>query len=199
MATSNETAHDRKGKYHMEKILDQKTLPLFHRVLPLVLTGLFAALACVATMVLVVPSPTGGYMNLGDAVVLIGAFLLGPLYGAIAGGIGPALADLLAGYTAYVPATLVIKAVMGVLAGLLYRAIGKKWNGLGLLVCAVVGELPMVVGYWLYDGILMNSLAGAAVGIPSNLVQAAFGIAVSVLLIAALRRNRYVHKLVPNL
>lgn len=183
----------------MEKTLEQRPLPLFHRVLQLVLTGLFAALACVATMVLVVPSPTGGYMNLGDAVVLMGAFLMGPLYGAIAGGVGPALADLLAGYTAYVPATLVIKAVMGIAAGLLYRKIGRKWNGIGLLVCAVVGEIPMVLGYWLYDGVLMKSLSGAAVGIPSNLVQAAFGIVVSVLLAAALGRNKYVRKLFPAL
>lgn len=72
------------------------TLPL-GKVKALVLTGLFAALGCVATMVLVVPSPTGGYMNLGDAVVLLGTYLLGPVCGAVAGGIGPALADLLAG------------------------------------------------------------------------------------------------------
>lgn len=183
----------------MEKTLEQRELPLFHRVLLLVLTGLFAALACVATMVLVVPSPTGGYMNLGDAVVLMGAFLLGPVYGAVAGGVGPALADLLAGYASYVPATLVIKAVMGLLAGVLYKVIGKKWNGLGLLVCAVAGEIPMVLGYWLYDGFLMKSLAGAAVGIPSNLVQAAFGIVVSVALVAALRRNHYIRKLFPSL
>ena len=35
----------------------------------------------------------------------------------------------------------------------------------------------MVVGYWLYDALLLGSAAGAAAGIPSNLVQAAFGIA----------------------
>jgi uncharacterized membrane protein len=183
----------------MEKTLEQRELRLFGRAQLLVLTGVFAALACVATMVLVVPSPTGGYMNLGDAVVLLGAFLLGPVYGAIAGGVGPAMADLLAGYTAYVPATLVIKAVMGVLAGLLYRAVGKKWNGWGVLLCAVVGEAPMVAGYWLYDGLLMGSLAGAAVGIPSNLVQAAFGVSVSVLLVLALRKSGYIRKHFPHL
>ncbi|MDO4316275.1 MAG: ECF transporter S component, partial [Oscillospiraceae bacterium] len=116
----------------------------------LVMTGLFAALGCVATMVLQVPSPTGGYMNLGDTVVILGAYLLGPVWGAVAGGVGPALADLLSGYMVYVPATLVIKAVMGFLAAVLYRAAGKKtW---GVLVCAVVAEIPMVAGYWLFDG-----------------------------------------------
>ena len=183
----------------MEKTLERNETSLFKQVLMLVMTALFAAMSCVATMVLVVPSPTGGYMNLGDAVVLLGAFLLGPVYGAIAGGVGPALADLLAGYTVYVPATLVIKALMGIAAGLLYKGIGKRWSVAGILACGVVTEAIMVVGYWLYDGFLMGSLAGSAIGIPSNLVQAVFGIAVATLLTAALRKVSYVRRLFPNL
>ena len=73
------------------------------RTRALVMTGLFAALGCVATLVLQIPSPTGGYLNLGDTVVILGAYLLGPALGAAAGGVGPALADLLSGYTVYVP------------------------------------------------------------------------------------------------
>jgi uncharacterized membrane protein len=86
---------------------------------------------------------------------------------------------------------------MGLLAGALYRAIGRK--GPGLALCAVVSEVPMVVGYWFYDGLLMRSLTGAAVGIPSNLVQAAFGIVASMLLTLALRRSSYVRQQFPNL
>lgn len=68
-------------------------------------------------------------MNLGDTVVLLGAYLLGGAYGATAGGIGPALADLISGYTAYVPATLVIKTLMALLAAAIYRASGKHpWS-----------------------------------------------------------------------
>nr|WP_325259109.1 ECF transporter S component [uncultured Oscillibacter sp.] len=169
----------------------------------LVLTGLFAALGCAATMVLQVPSPTGGYLNLGDAVVILGAWLLGPVYGAVAGGVGPAMADLLSGYAMYVPATLVIKALMALTAALLYRALGKK----GLAVCAAAAEVPMVVGYWLFDALLtaLSSgasfdlcLAGSAAGIPSNLVQAAFGAAASTLLALALRRSTYVQKRFPR-
>lgn len=167
------------------------------RIRLLVMTGLFAALGCVATMVLQVPSPTGGYMNLGDTVVILGAYLLGPVWGAVAGGVGPALADLLSGYPMYVPATLVIKAVIGVVAAVLYRALGKK--GWGVPVCAVAAEIPMVVGYWLFDGFLAGSLAGSAAGIPSNLVQAAFGIAASTLLALALRKSSYVRKEFPAL
>ena len=60
----------------------------------LVFSGLFAALCCVMTMVIQIPSPTG-YVNLGDCMILLGALALGPVYGALAGGIGSALADIL--------------------------------------------------------------------------------------------------------
>ena len=163
----------------------------------LVMTGLFAALGCVATMVLQVPSPTGGYMNLGDTVVILGAYLLGPLYGAVAGGVGPALADLLSGYAVYVPGTLVIKALMALTAALLYRALGKKnW---AMVVCGAAAEAIMVVGYCLYDGVLSGSLAAGAAGIPSNLTQAAFGLVVSTLLAMALKKNGYVRSQFPQL
>ena len=55
----------------------------------LVLAALFAALTYVATNIIHMPTPvTNGYVNLGDCMVLLGAFLLGPVYGAAAGGIG---------------------------------------------------------------------------------------------------------------
>ena len=163
----------------------------------LVFAALLAALACVATLVLTVPSPTGGYMNLGDTVVVLSAYLLGPGWGAAAAGIGSMLADLFAGYPAYAPATLVIKAVMALLAAVLYKALGKKnW---AFLVCAVAAEAVMVVGYWLYDGFLMGSVMGAAVGIPSNLVHAAFGLIASTALALALKASKYVRDLFPAL
>lgn len=186
----------------MERILDREAGRTAPRMLAL--TGLFAALGCVGTMVLQVPSPTGGYMNLGDAVVILGAWLLGPAYGAAAGGVGPAMADLLSGYAVYVPATLVIKAVMALLAAWVYRMLGKR----GLLLSALAAEVPMVLGYWLFDGALAAlsgggalglCLLGSAAGVPSNLVQAAFGAAASTLLALALRRSGYVRKQFPNL
>jgi len=163
----------------------------------MVMTALLIALGYAATGVLMIPSPTGGYMNLGDTVVLLGAYLLGPVYGAIAGGVGPALADLLAGYGIYVPATLAIKALMGAVAALLYQVLRKKtW---ALAVCGLVAEIIMVVGYALYDALLAGSLAAGLAGVPSNLVQAMFGMAVSTFLALALRKSSYVRKQFPAL
>ena len=162
-------------------------------LLRLVMTGVLMALACVATMVIQIPSPTHGYMNLGDCVVLLSGCLLGPVDGAVAGGVGSALADLLSGYAVYVPGTLVIKAVMAALAGILYRRSRKL-----LPVGAVLAELVMIVGYWLYDGILMGSLAGSAAGIPSNIIQGVFGGVCGVALVAALSRVPQVKKWFPG-
>ncbi|MCI2057854.1 MAG: ECF transporter S component [Oscillibacter sp.] len=162
-----------------------------------VMTGLLAALTCVATMVIKIGTPTGGYLNLGDTTVLLGACLLGPVYGAVAGGVGSAMADLLNGYVAWMPATLVIKAVMALAAGLLYRKLrGRPW---GVAVSGIVGEIPMVAGYWLYESWMLGSFAGAAAGVPGNLAQAAFGVAASTLLILALRKSAYVRREFSNL
>ena len=88
----------------------------------LVLAALFAALTYVATNIIRVPIPaTDGYINLGDCVVLLGAFLLGPVYGAAAGGIGSALADIISGYAVFAPGTFVIKALIAVIAAAILR------------------------------------------------------------------------------
>ena len=163
----------------------------------LVIASLLAALCCVATMVIRIPSPTSGYMNLGDTVVILSAYLLGPAWGSAASGLGSALADLFSGYTAYVPGTLVIKALMAACAAWIYLLMKKR--AAALPVAAVAAEAIMVAGYWLYDALLAGSLIGAAAGIPSNLVQSALGIAASTVLALALRRSDAVLREFPHL
>ena len=86
------------------------------------MTALFAALACVATMSIRIPTPgTGGYIHPGDAIVILAGIILGPVYGMLAGGIGSALSDLIGGYFVYVPITLVIKGLVALVSGLIYQ------------------------------------------------------------------------------
>ena len=90
----------------------------------IVLTALFAALSCVATMSIKLPTPgTGGYIHPGDAMVILSGVVLGPWWGLLAGGIGSAMADLLGGYFVYVPITFAIKGLVAVCAGLLYLSL----------------------------------------------------------------------------
>ena len=156
----------------------------------MVFAALMAALVCVATMVVEIPSPTNGYVNLGDCFVLLSAWLLGPWYGAAAAGIGSMLTDLFMGYAYYAPGTLVIKGLMGLCAALLYRALHKTAPKGALILSSVVAEVIMVVGYFVYAAFFLSyGLVAGAAGIPGNLVQAVVGIAAAIVLMSALRRT----------
>ena len=74
----------------------------------IVVTALMAAMVCVATMLIKIPSPMKGYLNIGDCTVLLCGWLLAPGYGFIAAGLGSALADIFSGYITYAPATFVM-------------------------------------------------------------------------------------------
>ena len=63
----------------------------------IILAALLAALTTVATMIIRIPTPTLGYIHLGDGLVLLCGILLGPGLGAVAAGIGSMLADLFGG------------------------------------------------------------------------------------------------------
>ena len=41
----------------------------------IVIAALLAALTCVATMIIKIPSPLKGYLNLGDCVVLLSGWM----------------------------------------------------------------------------------------------------------------------------
>ena len=139
----------------------------------LTLTALFIALVTVATMVIRVPTfATQGYINVGDTMVFVAAALMGPRTGLIAGGLGSALADLLSGYGAWAPWTLVIKGLEGLLVALLAHAAYRRKGVLSpiLIPAMVVAALWMVFGYYIGGGV-MKGFAASATEIPGNLIQ----------------------------
>lgn len=158
----------------------------------LVLGALFAALCTIMTLVIQVPTPMQGYVNLGDCGVLLSAWILGPLYGAGAAGIGSMLADLLSGYAHYAPGTLLIKLAMAAVAGLLFEGIKRHTHSAlpAQLVSAAAAEAIMVVGYFGYAGLLLGNGLAAAASIPGNVVQGIFGLAAAVTVYALLSRSR---------
>lgn len=160
----------------------------------LVWAGLFTALVTVATMVIHIPSPAGGYVNAGDAVVILGAFLLGPGWGAFAAGLGSALADIFTGYALYAPATLVIKALMALTAGAILRAAKKKRKLTAAIFGSAAAELLMVAGYFAYEALILPYGLGALANIPGNCIQGVFGAVVGTALFYALMRIPYVRK-----
>ncbi len=171
-----------------------------HGIFEVVLAAVFAGLICASTMVVQIPVPaTGGYVNLGDGVLLICAFLLQPLYAAAAAGVGSLLADLLAGYAAYAPGTMIIKAGMALLAALLYRRMmksGKSGRMLPAMALAgVCAEMWMVLGYFFYEAVVLGMGAGAAGGILGNVGQGFAGIAVACVVSPVLVKNESIRNL----
>lgn len=155
-----------------------------------VLTGLFAALACVSTLIIHIPTVTKGYVNLGDCIVNISAWVLGPAYGAAASGIGSALADIISGYAVYAPATLVIKALMAAVSAVVFFAVRKRKRGAFACVAAsLAAEVIMCLGYFAFEGVLYHSFAAAALGISANIAQGAMGMIASTALYEVLVKH----------
>ena len=167
------------------------------KIRKLVLAALFAALTYVMTMVVQVPSPMQGYVNLGDCAVLLSAWILGPVYGGAAAGIGSMLADLLSGYAHYAPGTFAIKLAMAVAASLIFRALQSR-SSHNLLVSqvasGVVAEAIMVVGYFGYASLWLGKGLAAAASIPGNIVQGVFGLVAATVVYTVLSRSRAVVK-----
>ena len=134
---------------------------------------------CGATLLLTlisIPLPSGyGDVNLGDAGVFLCACLLPGGLGALAAGVGAALADLILGWAMYAPVTLLIKGLTALLAGLALRRAKKAGLPLSLLCCLLV---PL--GYFLYETILLTAPV-AAVNVLPNALQAAIGAALGTL------------------
>lgn len=162
------------------------------KIRKLVFAALFTALCCVATMVVQIPSPTGGYLNAGDAFVLLSAFLLGPVWGAVTAGLGSCLADLFAGYTMYVPATFIIKALMALVAGLILRHAAENRQTIYAVVAGIIAEIIMIAGYFAFTALVLGLGWGALPEIPGNCVQGVFGVTAGTLLFLALSRIPYV-------
>lgn len=168
----------------------------------LIFAALFAALTCVSTMIIKIPTPTNGYIHPGDGFVLLSGLLLGPLWGSLAAGIGSALSDLIGGYFIYVPATFAIKALTALVGyfvfHFLHKLIKSGTDLPQLIISGIFGESVMVAGYFLFEIFTLATLNGsstsaaaiaAAASIIPNIVQGVFGVIISSILYPILRKK----------
>ncbi|MBR6627988.1 MAG: ECF transporter S component [Lachnospiraceae bacterium] len=148
----------------------------------IVTAALMAALICVATMIIKIPSPLKGYLNLGDGIVLVAGWMLSPAYGFLAAGLGSALADIFSGYVLYAPATFVIKGLMALIATYGYKLFHRKVAGLpSRIISGILAELTMIGGYFVFEGLLYGFVP-ALMNIFANAVQSVVGLSMGVLL-----------------
>ncbi len=124
---------------------------------------MFAALVCAATLAFQIGiSLTHGYFNVGEIMVYVSALLLGPVLGAIAGGVGSSLSDVLSGFAYFAPGTLVIKGVEAFLVG--YIALHKpttltlqRYRGIAISSAFLIGVFLFGLGSIFYSGPLESS------------------------------------------
>ncbi|HEY8362476.1 MAG TPA: ECF transporter S component [Tissierellaceae bacterium] len=145
------------------------------------------AMTTVMTMVIHIPTvATNGYINLGDMVVFLSAMILGRRGGFIVGSFGSSLADLLLGYTHYIPITFIVKGLEGYITGLI---LDTKIGKIKPFIATIIGGLWMALGYYIAE-IFMYGAEAALATIPGNLMQGFVGAVTSILLYMALKRTK---------
>ncbi len=176
------------------------------KLLKLVMTGVFAALSYVVFTFLQIkitlPGGDATSIHLGNAVCVLGALLLGGLYGGVGGAIGMTIGDLLDPYyILYAPKTFILKLCIGLITGLIAHRLGhistEKDNArvLKWTIAAAVGGLLFnvifdpLVGYFYKRLILGRPAADVTLAwnIASTSINAVTSTVVSVVVYMALR------------
>ena len=176
------------------------------KLLKLVMTGVFAALSYVVFTFLQIkitlPGGDATSIHLGNAVCVLGALLLGGLYGGAGGAIGMTIGDLLDPYyILYAPKTFILKLCIGLITGLIAHRLGhistEKDNAkvLKWTIAAAVGGLLFnvvfdpLVGYFYKRLILGRPAADVTLAwnIASTSINAVTSTVVSVIVYMALR------------
>ena len=154
----------------------------FHKT---VFTALMIAIIFISANLIRITT-VGGFVHLGDCMVLLAAALLGKKRGALASGIGMALVDLYSGYIIWAPFTFIIKALMAYIAGAILEYNHRK----SYLVPFLISGIFMVVAYFFSGAIIAflftgssNTIIGALVysakDIIGNILQVGVGIVIA--------------------
>lgn len=151
-------------------------------------TALFTALVFLGVSIFKFPSAFG-YSHLGDCMIFLAVLMLGGRRGALAGGVGAALADLIGGYAIWVLPTLISKSVMALVMGAMIRnhIFGLKGRLLWALA-AVSGGICQAAGYTAARIIFYGTAAGLA-SLPGLTFQTATGIVLAFVLSEALQKT----------
>lgn len=149
------------------------------------LVALLIALTTVFTLLVRVPTPARGYVNLSDVAITLSGLLFGPWVGAVSGGIGTALADTLGGFAPFAPLSLIAHGAEGLLIGFLGW---RRRSAAGMILAWLVGTAAMVAIYLVGEGLFYTGWAPALAEAPMNLLQGVVGAAGGIPLAVAVRR-----------
>ena len=161
----------------------------FNRTKQMVYAALGIALVFVCTIFINLRLPiaaNGGLIHLGNVPLFIMAILYGRRFGALSGGIGMALFDLVGGWFIWAPFTLVIVAAMGYTVG----AICEKNRTMTAYVLALVAAcLIKVLGYYAAEVMIYGNWLAPMTSFPGNLVQIGVASVIVLPILVKLRKN----------
>ncbi len=144
----------------------------------LVLTSVLIAMVTVSTYIRIhIPLGTGGLVHLGTLVSFTIALKFGARYGALSGGIGMTLFDLFSEWYVWAPATLVVRLLSGFVVGTIaYSRAGQGARPWRNLLAIMLGGTIIIVGYFLFESLVLGTGWAAIASVPGNLTQIALGL-----------------------
>ncbi|MGN0362865.1 MAG: ECF transporter S component [Bilifractor sp.] len=157
----------------------------------MVTIALMIALTYVATWLINVRLPfagSGGLIHLGNVPLFIAAILFGKKTGALAGGIGMGLFDLLSGWTAWAPFTFVIVGAMGFVVGWFAEKRPIRNVHVNDAVSMLIALAIKIVGYYFAEVILYGNWITPVGSIPGNVLQVGTAIVIVFAALPLLRR-----------
>ena len=157
----------------------------------LVITAMMIALTYVFTWLINIRLPfvgSGGLIHLGNVPLFTAAILFGKKTGALAGGIGMGLFDLLSGWTAWAPFTFIIVGLMGYTVGWFEERKPLKILGLNTTFSLVLALLIKITGYYFAEVILYHNWLTPLGSIPGNILQIGTAAFIVLALVPMLRR-----------
>ena len=158
------------------------------RIKDLCETALFVAIVFIGVFIIKFPGPFG-YAHIGDSMIFLSVLMLGGKRGAVAGGVGAALADIVSGYAVWAVPTLICKAAMALVMGALikHHVFGLKGR-VCWIVAAVAGGVTQGIGYIIF-WYFMFGKAAAIAAISGLAFQMVAGIIIAFVIAEALQKT----------
>lgn len=110
----------------------------------------------------------GVYATLGDVCIYVSVLLLGAPWGVIVSALGAAFADLIVGSKLFIIGSLIIKSGMALFVAA-FAAKCDDWKK--CFVVAGMTEAIMVLGYFVYDLLIVREFAVAGLAFLTDLTQ----------------------------
>ena len=179
----------------MEKVLENETVKMNQstksQAKQIALDAMFVALTLVFTACVNIQIPSfggaGGLIHLGNVPLFIAAMVYGKRTGTLAGALGMGLFDIISGWAAWAPCTIITCGLMGFVVG----AICRNKKSMVTKIAAIFAALAIkLAGYFIFEGFIMGSGAAAALkSVPGNIIQIAVAAVIVLIIINPLERG----------